>query len=237
MKNDELIRIWQKGNDQLFREAKTDKEMITQYLNEKTLKGSRSIIFNIVFYGMIQIANLILISMNLSGYATNPAMIWLLISMLIVTIGILIYGIDLFYRLRVINNYSESLGNLIGKQLRFFRRPYEIWLILTAVSAIILALSLGFYVDNDNGTYAVNNKLMFYGILCGVLLFIYGVQKLASLHTLHSLKAYLDDLQRGVLEQSERLTKTRKKYIWFYLIIFLLLTASMIAGILKATQL
>ena len=66
MKKDELINIWKEGDDLMFRDEKTDKAMITQYLNEKTLKGTRSIHFNIIFYGLIQIANLILLSLNLA---------------------------------------------------------------------------------------------------------------------------------------------------------------------------
>ena len=234
MKKDRLIDIWQEGNKQLFRDQKTDKKMITQYLSEKTLKGTRSITFNIIFYGVIQLANLVLLSMNLAGYASNPTMIWILVPQVIVTIGIMVFGMDLFIRFRDINNYSESLQNLITRQLRFFRKPYEWWLVLSSVSAIILMHNLGLYIDNDNGTYQVNNKLLFWGITLGALLFIYGTQKLASLHSLHSLKVYLSDLQKGVLDQSAQLERTRKKLVWVYAFIFLLLTVTMIMGLLKA---
>ena len=236
MKKDELIDIWKKGEDLMFRDEKTDKAMITQYLNEKTLKGSRSISFNIIFYGLIQIANLILISLNLAGYMSNPAMIWILVPQLVVTIGILIYGIDIFYRLREINNYSESLHSLILKQLRFFKKPYEIWLILASVSAIILMTNVNLFIDNDNGIYVINNKVMFVGVTLGALLLIYGTQKVASLRSLRSLKAYLSDLQKGMLDQSGQLERSKKKLVWFYVAVFILLTASMVLGLLKARQ-
>ena len=42
MKNDELIHMWKEGSEHLFRDEKTDRDMITQYLNEKTLKGNRN---------------------------------------------------------------------------------------------------------------------------------------------------------------------------------------------------
>ena len=50
MKNDELIHMWQEGNDQMFRDELTDRDMITQYLSEKTLKGNRSINYKLIFY-------------------------------------------------------------------------------------------------------------------------------------------------------------------------------------------
>ena len=73
MKKDELIHMWKEGNDQMFRDKKMDKDMITKYLSEKTLKGNRNISFNLIFYGAIQLANIILLSMNLAGYMNNSA--------------------------------------------------------------------------------------------------------------------------------------------------------------------
>ncbi|TFH22663.1 MAG: hypothetical protein E4H10_13390, partial [Bacteroidia bacterium] len=105
MKNDELIHMWQEGNDQMFRDEKTDRDMITHYLSEKTLKGNRSIKFNLIMYGAIQLANIILLSMNLAGYQNNQSIIWILISQLAINIGILIFSMDLFYKFREINNY------------------------------------------------------------------------------------------------------------------------------------
>ena len=231
---DELIDIWKKGEDLMFGDKKGDKGMIIQYLNEKTLKGSRSINFNIIFYGIIQIANLILCSMNLAGYMNNATLVWILIPFIIVTIGILIFGMDLYYKLREINNYSESLHNLIIKQLRFLKRPYELWLILSSVSVIILISNVNLYFDNDNGTYVINNKLLFWAVTVGAFLFIYGGLKMTSLFSLRSLKAYLSDLQAGVLDQSEQLERSRKKLIWLFVVILILLTVFMVLGILKS---
>ena len=234
MKKDELIRMWQEGSDRLFRDEKTEKEMITQYLNEKTLKGNRSIIFNLIFYGMIQVANIILISMNLAGFLNNPPVIWLLISLLAITIGTLVFGMDVFYKFREINNYSDSLQNLIQKQLWFFRRPYEIWLILAAVSVIILSTNINLYIDNENGTYVIHNKVLYGGITFGVFLFIYGALKLTSLLGLRKLKAYLSDLQAGTLDQSSRMEQTQKRYLWLWVLLFVILVATLILGMLRA---
>lgn len=236
MKQDELIQMWKEGNDRMFRDEKTDKEMITQYLNEKTLKGNRSINFNLLFYGAIQIANIILLSLNLAGYQNNSSIIWILIPLLVVTIGILVFSMDLFYKFREINNYSDSLQNLIQKQLWFFRRPYEIWLVLAAVSAIILATNLNMYIDNDNGSYLIHNKVLFVGGTLGVFLFIYGALKITSQLGLRRLKAYLFDLQQGALDQSKRLEQTRRRYLWLWIAVFIILLCSMVFGLLTAIR-
>jgi len=236
MKKDELIHMWQEGSDRLFRDELTDKDMITQYLNEKTLKGNRSINSNLIFYGIIQVANIILLSMNLAGYLNNPSIIWILIPQLIFTIGTLVFGMDVFYKFREINNYSDSLQNLIQKQLWFYRRPYEIWLVLVSISMIILSTNVNLYIDNDNGSYVINNKLMVIGITLAAWLIIYGALKATSLLGLRRLKAYLNDLQRGALDQSEGLERSRKRYMWFWVAVFLLLSVSLVFGILTALK-
>jgi hypothetical protein len=236
MKKDELIHMWQEGNDRMFRDKKTDKDMITKYLSEKTLKGNRNINFNLLFYGAVQVANIILLSMNLAGYMNNPSMMWILIPQLVITIGILVFGIDVFYKFREINNYSDSLRNLIQKQLWFYRKPYELWLVLASVSAIILITNLNLYVDNDNGSYVINNKAIFVGITLLAFLFIYGTQKATSLLGLRKLKAYLSDLQQGVLDSSERMERSKKRYLWLWVAVFLLLTATLVFGILAALR-
>lgn len=234
MKKDELIHMWQEGSDRLFRDEKTDKKMITKYLSEKTLKGNRAIQFNLIFYGLIQLANIILISMNLAGYINNPTVIWLLIAMLAITIGVLVFEMDLYYKFREINNFSDSLQNLIQKQLRFYRRPYEFWLILASVSVIILISNLNLYVDNDNGSYVINNKVLFTGITVGVFLFIYGALKVTSMLGLRKLKAYLSDLRSGNLVQSQRMEQRQKRYLWLWVALCLILVVTMIFGILAA---
>jgi hypothetical protein len=234
MKKNELIRIWQEGNDRLSRDEKTDRDMITKYLSEKTLKENRNIYFNLFFYEAIQLANIILLSMNFASIQNNLSMLWILVPQLVITIGILVFGIDVYYKFKAINNYSDSLQNLIQKQLKFYRQPYEIWLVLTSISAIILIFNLNFYIDNVNGYYAINNRVMFVGVTVGALLFIYGSQKAVSLLGLRRLKAYLADLQQGVLDQSERMERVRKSYLWFWVAVFILLCTSLIFGILKA---
>jgi len=236
MKKDELIHMWQEGNDRMFMDELTDKDMITKYLSEKTLKGNRNINFNLIFYGAIQLANIILLSMNLAGYMNNSAIIWILITQLIFTIGTLVFGIDVFYKFREINNYSDSLQNLIQKQLWFYRKPYELWLILASISAIILISNLNLYVDNDKGSYVINNKAMFVVVTLMAFLIIYGTQKAKSLLGLRKLKAYLSDLQQGVLDSSEGMERFKKRYQWLWVAVFLLLTAFLIFGILTALK-
>jgi len=210
--------------------------MITKYLSEKTLKGNRYIYFNLVFYEAIQLANIILLSQNIASSLDNPSMLWILLPQVVITIGVLVFGIDVYYKFRTINKFSDSLQNLIQKQLKFYRKPYEIWLVLASISAIILMFNLNFNIDNVNGYYAINNKAMFVGVSLGALLFIYGSQKAVSFMGLRRLKAYLADLEQGVMDQSERIERSRKNYLWLWVAVVILLCFSLIFGILTAVR-
>jgi hypothetical protein len=122
------------------------------------------------------------------------------------------------------------------KQLWFYRKPYEIWLVLATLTAMILMTNLNLYVDNDNGTYLINNKAVFVGVTLAAFVFIYGALKVTSMLGLRRLKAYLADLQEGALEQSERMERTKKRFLWLWVTIFILLTALMVYGLLTAIR-
>jgi len=68
-------------------------------------------------------------------------------------------------------------------------------------------------------------------------LFIYGTQKATSLLGLRRLKAYLADLQQGALDQSKRMERTKRRYLWLWVFVCILLTAFLVFGILKALSL
>jgi hypothetical protein len=233
MPKDELIKIWKEGNNDLFKDNKIDKAMIESYLNTKTLKTSKHFSFNIIFHWFLQLTNIILISMNLFGYKNNPAIFWVLILMQVLSISFLLYGINIFYRLRDINNYSDTLINLLNKQLKYIRTYYEVWLVIISLSTLILIFSLGLIVDYNNGYYPINNKMLFSGIFIGVFLFIYVTQKISSIYFTSSLKAYLIDLRKGIMDESIRIEKNRKKLRWIFALIALILMIIFLAGLFK----
>jgi len=236
MERDELINIWKEGNENIFKNQKVNKDMITNYLNKKTLVTSRYFIFNILFYCCIQLASIIMISMNLAGYINNPVMMWALIPQLILSICILIFGISIFYKLKVINNYSDTLSNLINKQLRFIKTDYEIWLVITSFSLLILIFAVNIFVDNDNGHYYIYNKIKYVIINIAVFLFIYGIQKYSSVFQLRALKIYLSDLKSGILNESIGLEKSKKRYKWLLFVIVIIFTIIAIVGFFKFFQ-
>jgi hypothetical protein len=89
-------------------------------------------------------------------------------------------------------------------------------------------------VDNMDGHYRINKVNLFLGINITIFLLIYLTQKLASNLRFKAIKANLTDLQAGMLDQSEKLEKSQKKYIWVWVIIAILLLISFIFGLIQA---
>lgn len=233
MEANELFEIWKKGNNELLKNNKTTKDMITQYLDKQTIKTSRYFSFNIVFFSLIQLINVILCSMNIVAYDNNMLFQNVLIAMLVLSASILIYGISLFVKFREINNFSDSLNNLINKQLRFIKVQYEIWLVIISFSTLILIFNVNIIVDYDGGYYPIHNKLLYVIINICLFAFIYATQKISSSRLLVVLKAYLTDLKKGGIEESLKLEESKKKQKWIAIGLVILFTLSAIAGFLK----
>ena len=228
-----MIDIWNEGNSDLFKDNKIDKAMIERTLNSRTQKTSRYFNFNIIFYWFLHLANVILVSMNLVGYRNNLTMCRVLILMQVLSVGFLLYGIGIFSRHRDIHNFSDKLMNLLNKQLQYIRTYYEAWLVFIALSTLILIFNICLIVDYNNGYYPINNKTMFIGVSIGVFLFIYGVQKITSYYYSRTLKAYLVDLRKGIMDESIRIEKNKKKLRWIFLVLFVIFTITFLLGLLK----
>ena len=234
MELDKLTGIWEKGNENISGKNKLSKAMITDIINEKNRKTISFLNFNLIFYWGVQVVNLILISMNLMGYRKNDVVAWVLIGQLGFTLPVMIFGIYLYIKNREINNFTENLKSLLQKQIRFFRSDYEIWLVMIALSTLVLIFNVNIMVDNIDGQYRINKVNFFVIVNIAVFLLIYLTQKIASNLRFKAIKANLHDLQAGMLDQSQKLEKARKKYLWLWIVIAVLLLIAFVLGTFKA---
>jgi len=235
MENNKLFEIWEKGNDSLDK-AKITRSQIAGFLKNKINKVSRVFYFNIVFYMILHLAIIILASMNLVGYASNPIILWLLVGSLAFSLAGLAYGTIILYKFKEINNYSDTLTSLIDKQLGFLSTYYEIWLLLISFSVLALIFNVNIMVDYTDGHYPIYHKGFFIIVNVAVFTSIYIAQKVSGLLLTRSLKAYLHDLRNGLLEQSAIVEKSKRKLKWFFIILGIIFTATSILGLLKFLQ-
>jgi hypothetical protein len=233
MENNNLINIWEQKKH-VPENEKLESEMITQYLKPKVSKVYWTFNFNLVFYLFALLANIVLLSMNLYGYRSNPVMLAVESGLLGLSLLFLGYGFFIFMRIREINNFSKDLRELLQSKIKFLRFHYEIWLIITAVVVWILSFSLNTLVDNQDGFYRINRVGFFVVISLIMLVFIYGVQKLSAEISMRTLKAYLADLEDSYPGRTEKVETIRRKMKLVYLVLGIILTLTCILCILKS---
>jgi len=232
MENNNLINIWEQKKH-VPENEKLESEMITQYLKPRVSKVYWTFNFNLVFYLFALLANIVLLSMNLYGYRSNPVMLAVESGLLGLSLLFLGYGFFIFMRIREINNFSKDLRELLQSKIKFLRFHYEIWLIITAIVFWILSFALNTLVDNQDGFYRINRVGFFVVVSLVMLVFMYGVQKLSAEISMRTLKAYLSDLEDSYLGRTEKVEMRRRKMKLVYLVLGIILTLTCILGILK----
>lgn len=228
-----IIEIWEK-NSHAPHTNKLDKDMITKHIESKASKASRTFTFNLLTYLAALMASIILLSMNIYGYRSNPVMFWVEIGLLFLSILFLGYGAFIFIKLRDINNFTKDLHDLLNEKLKFIKVHYEIWLVITALIVLILSFSLNTLVDNQDGFFRINKVKMFILVNIVIFVFIYAGQKIMLASSTSLLRAYLNDLKANYLDQSNQIESRRRKLKWVYIILGLILLTGFILGILKA---
>ena len=236
MENNGLIKIWKEGNEEILKNRRFERSELEAFLKPKISKTARSLNFNIVVYMTVQAAAMVLIGFDLYGYRSNPIMLKVLIPMFIVCSSFFGYGVFLLTYIWQIGHGDFDLVTAINRKLKVYRRHYEAWMWIGAVSLLFLTFALNTLIDNEQGTYRIN-KPVFFAVICVViLLFIYGVQKVAQFVAVRQIRVYLADLKNEALEGSHRLERMKRQYRIFILILALILTIMFIWGIIRATS-
>ena len=235
MENNDLMKIWKEGNQEILKDRRFERSELEDFLKPKVSKATLHLNLNILVYMAAQLAAMILIGFDLYGYRSNTVMLTVLIPMFILCSSFFGYGVFLLSYIWQINRGQFDLITAINRKLKVYRRHYELWMWIGALSSLFLIFALNTLIDNDQGTYRINRPIFFVVISFLVILFIYGVQKIAQFKAVREIRVYLADFQNDALEGSHRLEEAKRKYLVIYLIIFLILTILFIWGIIKAT--
>jgi len=236
MENNDLMKIWKEGNQEILKDKRFERSELEAFLKPKVGKATIHLNLNILVYMAAQLAAMILIGFDLYGYRSNPVMLKVLIPMFILCSSFFGYGVFLLSYIWQVNHGDFDLVTAINRKLKVYRRHYEAWMWIGAVSALFLSFALNTLIDNDRGTYRINRPIFFMVISFLVILFIYGVQKIAQFRAVREIRVYLADLQNEILEGSRRLEKAKRKYLVIYLILAIILTIIFICGLIKATS-
>jgi hypothetical protein len=232
MNEKDYIKIWEQDKH-VPESQKLDKDMIIKSLQSKVSKVSKSYYMNLFTYLTAILARISVWSMKIYGYRSHPLMLGVETGLLIVSLLFLGYGVFILMKIREINTYTKDLGELLKAKLKFLRFHYEIWLICTAIVVLILSFALNSLVDNQDGLYRINNVILYVGINVGILLFVYGVQKLTAILNLGALRIYLKDLERGYLQKTTILEDRKRRLKWIFILIGVILLITAVLGFLK----
>jgi hypothetical protein len=235
MEENNFINTWEKQKNVPEKE-KLDKKMIIDYLKPKVSKVSWSFNINLVFYLAALVACIVMLSMNLYGYRSNPVMLTVEAVLLFYSLLFLGYGVYIIIKIREINNFSKDLRELLETKIKFVRFHYEIWLIITAFIVWILSFALNTLVDNQDGFYRINKPGFFILISVIMLCFIYLIQKLSAWISLRNLKSLLRDLEANSLEETAQIEQRKKKMRWIYIAGIIILLALLILGVVRGVS-
>lgn len=234
MNGDELINIWEDSKqNRTSTNQKITKKMIENYLEQKVSKEYLSFNISILVTLLAFMASIIVLSINLYIYRDNPVMFNIETVLLTLSLLFFTYGMYVMIKLREINNFSKSLVELIKTRLKFLKSHYEIWLIALSIGMVILVFGVNTLFDNENGTYRINNVSNYLMVSLFVLGFVYSINKFVAFMSVKKMKLYLNDLQTGFVDNAIRDEKLDKKRIWIYIFVALVLTATLVLGILK----
>lgn len=236
MEENNLIETWE-HKEHVPENEKLDREMISNYLKPKVSKVNWTFTFNLVFYLAALLAAIIMLSMNIYGYRTNPVMLTVESGLLLVSLIFLGYGIYIFIKIREINNFSKDLQDLLESKIKFLRFHYEIWLIITALVVWILTFALSTLVDNQDGFFPIYRVGFFVKVSVAMIVFIYAIQKLSAEISLRNLKAFLIDLEASSLEKTEVFEQRKRKIRFIFIVGLIILIALLVAGVIKALSL
>jgi MFS family permease len=236
MENGDLIAIWKEGNREMLKTHRFERSELEAFLKPRMSKAARGLHLNVLVYIVVQIAAMVLIGLNLHGYRSNPIMLSVLGVLFVLSVLFMAYGVFLLTRIYDTSCYASDFVDTIKKRLSLYRLHYEAWMWMMALSAAILVFVLGAWMDNDRGAYRINHPVVFVVVNLLMVLFIYGTQKLAQLWAVRQMKAYLNDLERDVLEGTHQLEDARKWRLLFVAIVFVVLTALLVWGIIRYAQ-
>lgn len=196
--------------------------------------GLRSWKSSVGIHLLALLATIVLGLVNAAMYRDNPAMLGAELGVTLAAFALLAYGVLLARELLRIERADEPLMDALRRRLAFVRTRYELWLWAAALTTVLLVFAVTTFIDNQEGVYRINRPGVFWGALAGILLFVYGAGKLATWPAVREMRDALEDLEAGTGERIAAAPTRRRVIFWWSLVAVVILTATLILGIVVA---
>jgi hypothetical protein len=232
MAEDPIRQIWKSEE----KEEPMSSAEIADALRPRIGHGELPLRLSVWYILAVALVTLVLEGMNIAGYARNTPMLSAHVAAALVTFGIAGYGVLLTGHIGVLSRRDRSLAETVRAQLAFVRVHFEIWLWLGAVAQALFVFAITTLTDNQAGIYRINQPLVFWGGQVCLLLFFYGIWKIASLPVVQELRATLEDLQLQLLEKTVLVDRQKRHWRRWGILLTLLFLILFLLGIWQAAR-
>jgi hypothetical protein len=237
MDRKDLHTLWQKAQKKIIENQKLTKMEIEAYIKPRIRKTSLSIKFNLLFYSALALVVIGLLLINCMNYFSNSIILIINVSIIYLSGYILYFGWNGFKEFRDTETGSGKYTTELKKKLNFFNRIYERWLLFIPILTLSLIYSINTMIDNQDGIYKINKPFLYISINLIIFIGIYLMNKVHSNLILADFKKYILDLENEVLEKTLEIDIRRKRYIWVFISITIILIIFFILGLIKSMSL
>ena len=225
MKIKNISTMWKSEREQLHDPEVPVLELLHRRGRSKVRKNRLVSHYYLILFLAVQGVTFVLSLLNIHGYRGNVP--WVSIHGAITGLSFLFlaYGVYLILLLRKLGRGSDDLVRTIKDYIRFNRVHYHVWLVMVALSCLMLTLAINGLIDNQDGHYQINNVKLFTGILVGMTVFIYVAIRAAHYPLQQELRVHLADLLAQTTESGDHLESRRKQRKWLVITLWLLLAS------------
>jgi len=228
MFDEDLKALWNRGTGS----APMTRAEIEGLLRPTTRRTGRALEVLAWTYLVMLAATVALALANLPGYRDNPTMLAVEGTLGLVAAGLGALTVRLLVGVRRIGRADGPLVDTVERRLAFAERYYEPWLFAGAATPWLLTLAITTLLDNDGGTYRINQPGEFVLVTAAMFAITYASLRFATAATVRELRALLHDLRAQALDRTPALEPARRRQRVWNVVAVVALSLAVLASLL-----
>lgn len=228
---DRLKNSWVKSKKRIEETTHFSKKEMETIIKKQTDKTTHRLSRIFLMGVAVQVMALLFQSVNLAKNSGSPDLVLYITVSILLMIPALYYSFNRWHELRSVDYESLSLAESLKKKIQFFKISYNKWLLTFAASYIILLWSINIFAGDFTSMGDFN--LMYALVYGAVFLLIYFSFRFAHVRYLREYEISLNDLGG---DQLTDLRKESLKFRRFKLILVIILSMALIAGVILAIR-
>ncbi len=232
MTDDLIERIWREAPE----EQPMSQAQLTAVLEPRVARSSRRLNAYVWTFLLVQLATLIMASVNLVGYRSNAIMLGAETGLIVLALAFTAYGVHVHGEIRRLERMDETLETALRRRLAFYSSNASVWMWTAAFSLVTLNLAISTLIDNVDGHFPINNPLLVIGLQIAVVLITVAGFSMTHKPHLTELRAVLSDLEAQVLDRTVAVDDELAQGKRWRIVLVALLAAALALGAWVAWQ-